>query len=141
MNFRDAIDRMPQKGKMLLIQDVLRVDENAIACRASDHRGSDYPLRLNGRLFSASLVELGAQAAAAHASLFGVGGHHAGLLLSLRDVTISEDDVDRLDGALDANAERIHFDEGGARYRFDVSSGSHEILRGEALLMMQAVNP
>lgn len=139
MNFRDAIDRMPQKGKMLLIEDVLRVDEASIACRARDHRCGNYPLRLNGRLFSVSLVELGAQAAAAHASLFGVGGHHAGLLLSLRDVHISEDDADRLDQRLEASAERIHFDEGGARYRFAVSSGPHEILQGEALLMMQAI--
>lgn len=139
MSFQDALDRMPQKGAMLLIEEVLGADEGTIFCRARDHRGADYPLRVSGQLMTISLVELGAQAAAAHASLFGVGGHHAGLILALRDVDVKETDANRFESPLETNAERLHFDESGARYRFSVRCGATEILDGEALLMMHAV--
>lgn len=139
MSFQDALDRMPQKGAMLLIDTVLSADEDTIHCRARDHRTPDYPLRIADSLMTISLVELGAQAAAAHASLYGVGGHHAGLLLTLRDVEICEADADHFESPLESRAERLQFDQSGARYRFVVCSGAAEVLSGEALLMMQAV--
>ena len=141
MNFQAAIDRMPQKGVMCLIDEVLSADETSIKCRAKDHRNAGYPLRIAGQLMTASLVELGAQAAAAHASLYGIGGHHAGMLLALHNVEIREPDDSLTDTLLEASAERMHFDETGARYRFTVHYHSSEVLSGEAMLMMQAVPP
>lgn len=141
MNFQDAIDRMPQKGVMCLIQEVLSADEMSIRCRAKDHRTVDYPLRIAGQLMTASLVELGAQAAAAHASLYGIGTHHAGMLLALQNVEIREPDDPLADDVLEASAERLHFDDAAARYRFVVHCRSSEVLSGEAMLMMQAVTP
>ena len=139
MNFQDAIDRMPQKGDMCLIDMVLDADETSIKCRAKDHSKVAYPLRIDGQLMKTSLVELGAQAAAAHASLYGIGDHHAGMLLALHNVEISQADVDLAGSPFNATAERLHFDDTGARYRFAVSSETREILSGEAMLMMQAV--
>jgi predicted hotdog family 3-hydroxylacyl-ACP dehydratase len=141
MNFQKAIDRMPQKGVMCLIEEVLSADETSIKCRAKDHRNAGYPLRIAGQLMTASLVELGAQAAAAHASLYCIGAHHAGMLLALHNVEIREPEGGLADAPLESSAERVHFNETGARYRFAVHYHSSEVLSGDAVLMMQAVNP
>jgi predicted hotdog family 3-hydroxylacyl-ACP dehydratase len=139
MSFSEALERMPQKGVMLLIDEVLAATEDSIVCRASDHRRADYPLRIAGELMPVTLVELGAQASAAHASLYGIGGHHAGLLLALHKVEILKSDGDLSDSPLEACANRLYFDESGARYRFTVRDQTRDILVGEAMLMMQAI--
>lgn len=139
MKFQNALDRMPHKDEMRLIDEVLAANETSIRCRAKDHRPIDYPLRIGGNLMNVSLVELGAQAAAAHASLFGVGDRHAGLLLALHNVGLLRLDGGLADAPLEAVAERLHVDETGALYRFAVNDRDGEILKGEAVLMIQAL--
>lgn len=141
MSFQYALDRMPQKGAMLLLERVVALDETTIRCLARDHRGPGYPLRIDGRLMGVSLIELGAQAAAAHASLHGIGGPHAGLLLALYNVEIRLADGDAAVGLFTAEAERIYFDEGVARYRFSIADDEGERLCGETMLRMQAIEP
>ena len=68
MSFDDALTRMPHKGRMLLIARVLDADAEGLTAEAVPHRAPDFPLRLNGRLATVALAEIGAQAAAAHAS-------------------------------------------------------------------------
>lgn len=133
-----ALTRMPQKGPMLLIAEVLASDETTLRALARDHRGEDYPLRIAGRLAVPTLVEVGAQAAAAHASLHSIGGAHAGLLLALHGVEILEDDADAVEEPLEVTVERLYFDDNGARYRFEILDGACVLLRGEATLKMQA---
>ena len=130
---------MPQKGAMLLLERILSADETAIQCLAKDHRGPDYPLRIGGALAPLSLVELGAQAAAAHASLFGIGGHHAGLLLALHNVEITAKNFLDGDERLTAGATQLYFDENGARYDFGVDLAGDIILSGQAMMRMEAV--
>lgn len=136
MTLDAALERMPHEGSMLLIEQVLEADPNHILCRAKDHRGPDYPLRINGRLLTVSLVELGAQAAAAHASLYGLGGAHAGLLLALHAVEFGSDEV-AVETPLIAEAIQIAFLDGGARYRFRVADGGSDLIAGEAMLTMR----
>jgi predicted hotdog family 3-hydroxylacyl-ACP dehydratase len=136
-----AFDRMPQKGAMMLLESIVDIGESTITCRARDHRGADYPLRIDGRLMGASLVELGAQAAAAHASMYGIDGRHAGLLLALHDVTILLADADDAIGRLTCAAERIFFDDGFARYCFSVRDEDDVRIYGQATLKMQAIEP
>lgn len=138
MNFRHALDCMPQKGLMLLIDEILEADETSISCRARDHRSANYPLRVAGHLMPVALTEIGAQAAAAHASLFGVGGHHTGLLLALHQVEVLRSAKDPLEHTLTVDAEQLFLDENGARYRFAVRDQAGDVLRGEAMLMMRA---
>ena len=57
-----ALARMPHKGNMRLIDRVVSVSERQIHCIATPHNDATYPLRIDGTLFSACLVELGAQA-------------------------------------------------------------------------------
>lgn len=124
---------------MLLIERIVSAGPTEIRCVARDHRAADYPLRLGGELLPLSLVELGAQAAAAHASIIAIGDHHAGLLLALHGVEVSDevalDDV----GNLYVRATQLHFDPTGARYAFEVQAGSSTILSGQAMLKMEAV--
>ena len=139
MSVQDALDMMPQKGTMRLLERIVDANATAITCQARDHRHPDYPLRIDGKLMGVSLVELGAQAAAAHASLHGVGGRHAGLLLSLQDVIVDLQDGDTAIGCFVVQAEQLYFDEGVARYRFTVSDDRGERIRGEAMLKMRAI--
>ena len=137
-----AFDRMPHSGKMLLLDQVLSVNDTSIRCRAKLHTTLDYPLRVNGRIGALALVELGAQAAAAHASLHGIGNAHAGLLLSLRNVGIAQQDIEAITTPLHIAANRLHADESGARYRFEIKEdelSTAEVLSGEAMLSMRAV--
>ena len=140
MNIQRALDMMPQKGAMRLLERVIDIDETMIMCRARDHRQPSYPLRIDGRLMGISFVELGAQAAAAHASLHGIGGHHTGLLLALHDVEVNLEDGDAAVGRLICHAEQLFFDNGVARYRLSIHDDNSEQLRGEAMLKMQAVD-
>jgi len=138
VTLQDALARMPHKGAMLLLERIVEADETMIFCLAHDHSHPDYPLRIEGRLMAVCLVELGAQAAAAHASLYGEGGHRAGLLLALQGVEVLYNDGDCAVGPLEARAQRLYFDDSGARYSFDVRDRTREIVRGVAILKMQA---
>ena len=126
---------------MLLLEDIVSAEEDVIHCRARPHGDPDYPLRIDGILPTLSLVELGAQAAAAHASLFGIGGHHTGLLLALHAVEVGEEATTDTVVQFDAFATRLHFDEGGARYAFEIKADEHLVLKGQAMLRMEEVQP
>ncbi|MBY8974893.1 hypothetical protein KHP62_03670 [Rhodobacteraceae bacterium NNCM2] len=141
MTHAQALDRMPQKGAMRLIEEIVSIGPDKIHCIARDHAEADYPLRIGGDLLAVSLVELGAQAAAAHASLHGVGGHHAGLLLALNGVSVPGSGLVETAERLHAHAEQLQFGEAGARYSFEVHAGGEILISGQAMLMMQAVKP
>ncbi len=80
--------RMPHRGKMQLIEEIAKIDAAHIRCVSTGHAAPGYALRLEGVLHASALVELGAQAAAAHASIHGMGGAHAGLVLSINELQI-----------------------------------------------------
>jgi predicted hotdog family 3-hydroxylacyl-ACP dehydratase len=131
----EALARMPHAGAMRLVAAVEAADEAVIRCRATDHTGPDYPLRLDGVLHAAALVELGAQAAAAHASLFGMAGAHAGLVLAIADLVLHCDRVGD-PAPLRMLAERLDQLGGAARYRFAVMQRAAPIVTGEVVLAM-----
>lgn len=135
---REALERMPHSGRMQLIGEILCADEREIRCLAGDHRDPTYPLRLGGRLYSCTLVELGAQAAAAHTSLFGIGAAHTGLVLSLTGVVIGPDLV-RSDERLAIRAELLESLDARALYRFEISDGNDRLVAGDVILGMQRI--
>lgn len=135
---REALERMPHSGRMQLIGEILSADEREIRCLARDHRDPSYPLRLGGRLYACALVELGAQAAAAHTSLFGVAAAHTGLVLSLTGVVIGSDIV-RSDAPLMIRAELLESLDARALYRFEISGGNDRLVAGDVLLGMQRI--
>ncbi|GMG84998.1 hypothetical protein LNKW23_42140 [Paralimibaculum aggregatum] len=141
MTLDAALSRMPHRGPMLLIARVLEADPERILAEATDHRAPDHPLRRRGRLMTAALAEIGAQAAAAHASLHGIGGAHIGMLLALRDLAIGVPEADAIAAPLRAEARRIAVDGIGARYRFTLEppGGGPAVLAGEALLSIRGL--
>jgi predicted hotdog family 3-hydroxylacyl-ACP dehydratase len=81
-------------------------------------------------------VELGAQAAAAHTSLFGVGGAHTGLVLAFGNVVVFRERVAG-EGPLTVRAERRQSLEDAARYRFEVMDRTGTVVAGDVLLSLQ----
>ena len=135
-----ALERMPHRGAMRLIAGITRADETSIACRGTDHRETAYPLRLEGVLHTATLAELGAQAAAAHASIFGMGAAHTGLVLSLSDVVIHHSRPPET-APLDVTATRTNLMEQMAGYDFELREGETTLLTGSVLLSLTERRP
>ncbi|MFK7944691.1 MAG: hypothetical protein AB8B85_17530 [Paracoccaceae bacterium] len=135
----EALERMPHTGPMRLITGIDQADDTSIVCHADGHTADSYPLRLGGVLYSAALVELGAQAAAAHASLFGLGHAHMGLVLTISDVTLSVERIENPD-RLVITGTRIELLAMAASYRFDVRQAGAAIASGSVLLSMERVN-
>lgn len=122
---------------MRLIESISSVSEQEIRCIGVPHDEATYPLRIDGLLFSACLVELGAQAAAAHASLFGIKGNHTGLLIGLQNIEIYRSTVTECSASLEVTAQQLHFDSNGSLYSFKVASGDEIFVTGRATLKMQ----
>ena len=131
-----ALERMPHAGPMRLIEKIVSADDREILCIARDHHVSSYPLRLDGELHACTLVELGAQAAAAHASLFGVDAAHTGLVLALSNVEVFRDRAAG-DGPLTIRGERRQSLDDAASYHFEVMDGAGAVVAGDVLLSMQ----
>lgn len=136
----EAFARMPHTGAMRLIAEILAADPDRVHCRATDHRAPTYPLRIDGVLHAAALIELGAQAAAVHASHYAVGAAHTGLVLALGNVALFRDTVGATD-RLDARAERIAAHDDAATYRFSVGDRDGPIVTGDLLLSMRRSGP
>ncbi|MEM7057554.1 MAG: hypothetical protein AAF557_08190 [Pseudomonadota bacterium] len=126
---------MPHKGPMQLIKTITKMDEGSIHAEPTDHMNPDFPLRLDGMLYTSALVELGAQAAAAHASIHGVGGAHAGLVLAVSNVVLHTQEAP--EAPLQVQAQRVAGMDQSARYTFQVSTRGEPLAEGELLLSMQ----
>jgi predicted hotdog family 3-hydroxylacyl-ACP dehydratase len=126
---------IPHRGRMCLLEEVLSWDAVRIRCRATSHRLTDNPLRAHGRLGAACGVEYAAQAMAVHGAIMAhTAGTQAraGLLTSIRNLTLRVSRLDDIAADLIASAERLAGDEGSTLYEFTVSSGGHELLSGRA---------
>lgn len=130
-----ALARMPHAGPMRLIERIDHAAEDTLTCQARPHDLPDYPLRLDGTLYTAALVEIGAQAAAAHASLHGMGAAHTGLVLSLSNVRVSSDVVEAPD-PFRIEAKRQHLMDNAASYVFEITQSDRQLVEGEILLSM-----
>lgn len=135
----EALDRMPHRGAMRLITGIDQADDASIACCADGHMAQDYPLRIGGVLYTASLIELGAQAAAAHASLYGLGQAHMGLVLTVSDVVFQGDRVED-PAPLIVTGTRVEMLALAASYSFEVKQGEAAVVTGNVLLSMEPVD-
>ena len=134
-------NRIPHRGGMCLLDEVLSWDDVRIRCRATSHRLADNPLRAHGRLGAACGVEYAAQAMAVHGAIMAhVAGTQvrAGLLTSVRSLVMRVTRLDDLDTDLIASAERLAGDEGSTLYEFTVAAAGQELLRGRASIVFGA---
>lgn len=130
---------IPHAGTMCLLDAAQVWDERTIHAVSASHARMDNPLRGADGLHAVHLAEYGAQAMAVHGALLArARGPHAvrpGRLVSLRDVQLFEEYVDRLDGALDIYAECLCADDGGAQYTFRVEHRGHLLASGRAAVI------
>jgi predicted hotdog family 3-hydroxylacyl-ACP dehydratase len=61
--------RIPHRGRMCLLDEVIAWSDARVSCRSSTHREADNPLRAYGRLGVACGIEYAAQAMAVHGAL------------------------------------------------------------------------
>jgi predicted hotdog family 3-hydroxylacyl-ACP dehydratase len=130
---------IPHAGAMCLLDAVLAWNERAIHATSASHARADNPLRGVHGLHAVHLAEYGAQAMAVHGALLararGDQTVRPGRLVSLRDVQLHEEYVDRLDGHLDVHAECLYADAGGAQYAFRVEHRGRLLASGRAAVI------
>jgi predicted hotdog family 3-hydroxylacyl-ACP dehydratase len=130
---------IPHAGSMCLLDAVLAWDEQTIHAISAGHARADNPLRGPQGLHAMHLAEYGAQAMAVHGGLLarakGAQAARPGRLVSLRDVNLFEEYVDRLDGQLDVHAECLYADDGGAQYAFRVEHHGRLLASGRAAVI------
>lgn len=138
----DWAELIPHAGSMCLLDAVQAWDaENLHAISAAQAR-ADNPLRNQGRLHAVHLAEYGAQAMAVHGALLarsrGETTVRPGRLVSLRDVQLSLEYVDQLDGHLDVHAQCLYADDSGAQYSFRVEHAGQLLASGRAAVIHPA---
>jgi len=130
---------IPHAGTMCLLDAVLAWDDRSIHAISAGHARADNPLRGPHGLHAVHLAEYGAQAMALHGALraraAGVTAQRPGLLVSLREVRLNAEYVDRLDGHLDVQAECLHADDCSAQYAFRVEHHGVLLASGRAAVI------
>lgn len=129
---------VPHRGAMCLLDEVVRVDDEVITCRAVSHRDPDNPLREEGILPALSGIEYAAQAMAAHGALRESRGSRPGMLAAVRDVVLSVERLDDIVDDLEITARRLLDDSGRLLYEFEVQAGARQLLRGRAAVVLDA---
>jgi predicted hotdog family 3-hydroxylacyl-ACP dehydratase len=129
---------IPHAGRMCLLDEVIRWDESTIRCRSRSHRDADNPLRAGAELPALCGIEYAAQAMAVHGRLSAAVAEtpRAGYLASVSDVVCYAERLDDLEHELVIDAERLAGDGERVLYRFALSSGGSEILRGKATVVL-----
>lgn len=134
----DIQSLIPHAGSMCLLERIVGWSERGMTLATRTHASPANPLRSNGRLRAIHLCEYGAQAMAVHGGLFARargGSPMQGLLVSLRDVVLTPDTVEALDGELTIEVERLQGGTLGIQYTFRVSHREAELVRGRAAVI------
>ena len=132
--------RIPHRGAMNLLEQVLDWNPDAIRCQATSHRALDNPLRAHGRLGAACGVEYAAQAMALHGALLNPLGAppRLGYLTSVRALESFVSRLDNIDAPLIIEAQRQHADRNLVLYRFTLWADDRRLLCGRASVMLDA---
>jgi predicted hotdog family 3-hydroxylacyl-ACP dehydratase len=135
----DWASLIPHAGTMCLLDAVQAWDASTIHAISAGHARVDNPLRGSQGLHAVHLAEYGAQAMAVHGALLarsrGIVEVRPGRLVSLRDVRLFEEYIDRLHGHLDVHAECLYADDGGAQYAFRIEHGGRLLASGRAAVI------
>lgn len=125
---------------MCLLDEVIQWNEATIRCISRSHRDGDNPLRAGPQLPALCGIEYAAQAMAVHGRLSAIVGEtpRAGYIASVSDVVCHARRLDDLEHDLVIDAERLMGDEQRVLYRFALSAGGMEILRGRAAVVLDA---
>lgn len=135
----DWASLIPHTGTMCLLDAVQDWDAQTIHASSTSHARSDHPLRGEAGLHAVHLAEYGAQAMAVHSALLAAAAGDTrmrpGRLVSLRDVQLKVEYVERLAGHLDVHAECLYADDSGAQYAFRVEHRGELLASGRATVI------
>ena len=126
---------IPHAGTMCLLERIVHWDDTSVTLATTTHRNPRNPLATASGLRAIHLCEYGAQAMAVHGGLSAdARGEQAlaGLLVSLRDVTLNCDFVQGLEGELIVEAQRLHASEAAWQYAFRVLHAGLLLAQGRA---------
>ena len=138
VNHRTLAGLIPHSGAMCLLEDVVRMDEESITCRAVSHRDPEHPLREEGILPALSGIEYAAQAMAVHGALLEARGSRPGMLAAVREIVLSVERLDDIVEDLEITARRLLGDSRRLLYEFEVHAGTRQLLRGRAAVVLDA---
>ena len=126
---------------MCLIDEVLDWSAADILCRTASHRLASNPLRTADRLRAECGIEYAAQAMAIHGVL-NAASHSAspaaGMLASVRGVTLHVDRLDNIADDLLIRGTRISGDATALLYDFSISRESTTLLSGRATILLRS---
>jgi predicted hotdog family 3-hydroxylacyl-ACP dehydratase len=128
---------IPHQGRMCLLDGVVEWTADSICCRSESHRREDNALRAHGRLGAACGIEYAAQAMAVHGALRAASLSlecRAGLLASVRGLTMHVDRLDDIAGALLASATLVSGDSTMVLYEFSLADSMRVLLSGRATI-------
>lgn len=129
---RAAISALvPHAGPMVLLDHVVRYDDESILCSATSHLRDDNPLRRHGMLHAVCGAEYGAQAAAVHGPLAAETPVRAGQVVLLRGLSWQTVDLGAVEEPLMIHATRLHADSSSTAYRFMITAEDRDIMQGE----------
>jgi predicted hotdog family 3-hydroxylacyl-ACP dehydratase len=138
---RDWIEaRIPHRGRMCLLDEVIEWNAQFVRCRTATHRALDNPLRSHERLGTACGVEYAAQAMALHGALVGGAVSQVGLLASVRDVRLYALRLDDIESDLICEAVQLAGDNLSALYEFELRNQERSLLSGRATVMLDAAS-
>ena len=131
---------IPHSGSMCLLDGVLEWNDETIICETCSHHLSDNPLRCEQGLSAIQSIEYGAQAMAVHGGLLAKreGKEMAqGFLVAARNIEISIEWLDKIDGPLLITANKIMHDDKHSIYEFVISANDQVLVNGRTTVMMQ----
>lgn len=133
---REPAELVPHAGAMVLIDEVVDWNAEAVHCRSRIDQPADHPLSRGGRLPAEALGEFGAQAMAVHGGLLAPQGEppRHGLLASMGKLDLAIGSIDRA-ATLDIRAMRLGGDSAGMVYEFSIAMAGHEVASGRATVM------
>ena len=129
---------LPHAGDSVLIERVVDWSDAEIRVATTLHRSVDNPLRRHGRLAAVHLVEFAAQATALHGALIEQAAGRpprTALLVSVRDLVLGCEHLEKLDGELEIVARALLVNAQAWQYGFTVLHGGREIASGRIAAM------
>ena len=112
---------IPHAGSMCLLDGVLEWNDETIVCETRSHLLPDNPLRCEQGLSAIQTIEYGAQ----------------GFLVAARNIDISIEWLDKINGPLIVRANMIMHDDKHSIYEFELSANTKVLVKGRTTVMMQ----
>jgi predicted hotdog family 3-hydroxylacyl-ACP dehydratase len=140
LNRDEILALIPHQGDMCLWDRVDAWDATHIRLTTGSHRHAGNPLRADGMLRAVHLCEYGAQAMAVHGGVRareGAGAAKAGMLVSLRGVSLHAARIDDVAGDLVCEAELLAAGAGSQQYVFRILAGERLLAEGRAAVILQ----